>query len=129
MKKLINGILEFQHRLQPKDRETFAKLALGQSPDALFIGCSDSRVAVNVFASTDPGDLFVVRNVGNLVPQCGSNGLSMNDQSAPAAIEFALNIMRASLALLGRERANFEGCGRILVYSEIFQEKNKIKIV
>ncbi len=74
MKKLINGIIEFRKNLLPAQRENFARLALGQSPDALFIGCSDSRVAVNVFASTDPGYLFVVRNLGNLVPSCGSDG-------------------------------------------------------
>ena len=44
---------------------------MGQKPDALFIACSDSRMAINVFASTDPGDLFVVRNVGNLASNCG----------------------------------------------------------
>ncbi len=89
MEKLINGILEFQKNLKPSDRENFAKLALGQSPDALFVGCSDSRVAVNVFASTNPGDLFVVRNVGNLVPPCEVNGTAAIESEA-AAIEFAI---------------------------------------
>ncbi|NUM89438.1 MAG: carbonic anhydrase [Bdellovibrionales bacterium] len=90
MKKLINGIMDFRRGLTPERQETFARLALGQSPDALFIGCSDSRVAVNVFASTDPGDLFVVRNVGNMVPPCGVDGQSTADESEAAAIEFAL---------------------------------------
>lgn len=90
MKKLVDGILAFREKLHPQYRQTFARLALGQSPDALFIGCSDSRVAVNVFASTDPGDLFVIRNVGNMVPECGCDGHSSADESEAAAIEFAL---------------------------------------
>ena len=68
MKKLIQGIMEFRRTRREAMRETFAKLALGQNPDCLFIACSDSRVAANVFASTDPGDLFVVRNLGNIMP-------------------------------------------------------------
>lgn len=68
MKKLIRGILHFRQTRRAGLADTFAKLALGQQPDALFIACSDSRMAVNVFASSDPGDLFVVRNIGNLVP-------------------------------------------------------------
>jgi len=68
MKKLIQGIVDFREKLQPSVRETFARLALGQSPDALLIACSDSRVVPNLFASTDPGDVFVIRNVGNLIP-------------------------------------------------------------
>ncbi len=71
MKKLIEGIKDFRKRILPSSREKFAQLAKGQSPDVLFIACSDSRVAPNWFASTDPGDLFVVRNVGNLVPPAG----------------------------------------------------------
>lgn len=96
MKKLIRGIVEFRKNLQPSYRETFAHLALGQRPDALFIGCSDSRVAVNVFASTDPGDLFVIRNVGNLVPPCGVDGQSTADESEAAAIEFSLGTLNVS---------------------------------
>ncbi len=90
MKKLIQGIVDFRKNLTEESRELFAKLALGQKPDSLFIACSDSRVVPNLFASTNPGDLFVLRNVGNLVPPASSE-----DASASAAIEFsvfALNI-------------------------------------
>lgn len=97
MKKLVQGIVEFQKNVRPGYRETFARLALGQSPDSLFIACSDSRVAPNLFASTDPGDLFVIRNVGNLVPPCGGpDGLSSADESEAAAIEFALSNLGVS---------------------------------
>lgn len=90
MQKLINGIREFRRNVQPAYRAKFAHLALSQAPDTLFIACSDSRVVPNLFASTDPGDLFVVRNVGNLVPPCGVGGRTSLDRSAPAAIEFAV---------------------------------------
>lgn len=90
MRKLVRGIVDFRNNVRPRTRATFARLALGQSPDALFIACSDSRVAVNVFASTEPGDLFVVRNVGNIVAPAAPDGLSIADDSEAAAIEFAL---------------------------------------
>lgn len=90
MKKLVQGIVEFRKNLLPSYREKFARLALGQSPDTLFIACSDSRVAPNAFASTDPGDMFVIRNVGNLIPCCTEDGHSSADESEAAAIEFAI---------------------------------------
>ncbi len=90
MRKLIQGIVEFRRNVQPDYREKFARLALGQAPDALFIACSDSRVVPNTFASADPGDLFVIRNVGNLVAPAGADGLSRSEASEAAAIEFAL---------------------------------------
>src|SRR4051812_40289676 len=96
MKKLIHGIVDFRQRALPGYREHFARLALGQKPDALFIACSDSRVAPNVFASSDPGDLFMVRNVGNLIPPCGECGVSDGDQSEMAAIEFTLSNLTVS---------------------------------
>lgn len=95
MKKLLKGIVDFRNRVRPAMRESFAKLALGQSPDALLIACSDSRVVPNLFASTEPGDLFVIRNIGNIIAPCGADGLSMADESEAAAIEFsalALNV-------------------------------------
>jgi carbonic anhydrase len=90
MKKLIRGIIQFRESRRQGLAETFGKLALGQKPDALFIACSDSRMAVNVFASTDPGDLFVVRNVGNLVPPYNH---PVADAVA-AAVDFAVDHLR-----------------------------------
>lgn len=90
MKKLIQGIIDFRKHRLADYREKFSNLALGQSPDTLFIACSDSRVVPNLFASTDPGDLFVIRNVGNLIPPCDSEGRSGGENSAWAAIEFSI---------------------------------------
>jgi len=66
-------------------------MATKQPPDALFFACSDSRVVPNLFASTNPGNLFVVRNVGNMCPPCNGNGISVSDESEIAAIEFGIN--------------------------------------
>lgn len=96
MKKLIQGIIDFRKHGISDYREKFSKLALGQSPDTLFIACSDSRVVPNLFASTDPGDLFVIRNVGNLVPPCNADGNSEGDKSEWAAIEFSIHQLHVS---------------------------------
>lgn len=90
MKRLLQGIAHFHKNVRPTVRETFAKLALGQKPDCLFIACSDSRVVPNLFASSDPGDLFVIRNPGNIVAPCDADGKSQADESEAGAIEFAL---------------------------------------
>lgn len=87
MKKLIQGLVDFRRHTLPAYRLTFAKLAKSQNPDCLFIACSDSRVVPNLFASTNPGDLFVVRNVGNLVP---THATASRDQSVSSALEFSV---------------------------------------
>src|SRR3990172_9606503 len=92
MKKLIRGIVDFRKNVRPGVKDTFARLALGQRPDTLFIACSDSRVVPNLFASSDPGDLFVVRNVGNLIPSCGPGGSAAEDSEA-AAVDFGLQAL------------------------------------
>jgi carbonic anhydrase len=93
MRKLVQGIVDFRRKRRPDYAETFSRLALRQKPDALYIACSDSRVQANVFASTEPGDLFVVRNPGNLVSPAGPDGRSVADESEAAAIEFALDVL------------------------------------
>ena len=90
MIKLIKGIIDFRKTTQESYREAFGRLATGQAPDSLFIACSDSRVVPNTFASTNPGDLFVIRNVGNLIPPSDFDGHSSSDESEAAAIEFAI---------------------------------------
>lgn len=93
MQKLLRGIVEFRETQLPAYRERFAHLATGQKPDSLFIACSDSRVVPNLFASTDPGQLFVMRNVGNLMPEASGSGHSIADESEAAAIEFSLGAL------------------------------------
>jgi carbonic anhydrase len=68
MLKLVQGILEFRKLHLSDYRNRFSHLAMGQKPDSLFITCSDSRVVPNLFTSTHPGHLFVLRNAGNIVP-------------------------------------------------------------
>lgn len=98
MKKLIRGIQQFRKQSLAEYRDKYANLVHGQNPDTLFIACCDSRVVPNVFASTDPGDLFVLRNVGNLVPphQERLNSNEIEDASVAATIEFALLCLNVS---------------------------------
>jgi len=65
---LINGVVRFRETTLPDQREELGSLATGQKPDALFVACSDSRVVPNLFASTNPGKLFVIRNAGAFMP-------------------------------------------------------------
>jgi carbonic anhydrase len=90
VRKLVEGIVRFRRERREGYKEQFAHLALDQSPDTLLVCCSDSRVAPNVFASTDPGDMFVVRNVGNIVPTAASSGAPAAAGTA-AAVEFAVD--------------------------------------
>ena len=85
MQKLIQGIHDFQANLFSSQREMFERLADGQHPQALFITCSDSRIDPNLITQTEPGELFIIRNAGNLVPPFGAaNG------GEAATIEFAI---------------------------------------
>jgi len=94
--KLLTGIVDFHERLRPKYAERFRELAFGQSPDTLFITCSDSRVVPNLLASSHPGDLFTMRNVGNLIPPATGDGLSTGDVSEASAIEYAVLVLGVS---------------------------------
>lgn len=85
MQKLVHGIHRFQSQIVQPNQDFFERLAGEQSPMALFITCSDSRVNPNLLTQTDPGELFVVRNVGNIIPP---EGTSNNGEAA--AIEFAI---------------------------------------
>jgi carbonic anhydrase len=88
MQKLVKGIHSFQRGFFAKNRKLFEKLANeGQNPETLFITCSDSRVVPNLITGAAPGDLFIVRNVGNVVP-----GLALPGGTA-AAIEYATEVL------------------------------------
>src|SRR3990167_4464978 len=93
MKKLVDGIINFRQHFVADYREKFAMLAHAQNPDTLFIACCDSRVVPNTFASTDPGDLFVLRNIGNLICPYHSHQTEEIDESTAAAIEFSIDTL------------------------------------
>ncbi len=72
MTRLIRGALDFQRRIFGGKRSLFGRLAGGQKPPALFVTCSDSRINPNLLTQTEPGELFILRNAGNLVPPHGA---------------------------------------------------------
>jgi carbonic anhydrase len=69
---LVRGLEEFKHSYVAKHHELFEELSHGQKPRVLFITCADSRVAPNLLTQTDLGELFVMRNAGNIIPPFGA---------------------------------------------------------
>lgn len=69
--RLFDGVREFRDNVFPERREQFEELAKGQNPRILFITCADSRVVPEMITQTEPGELFVCRNIGNIVPAYG----------------------------------------------------------
>ena len=82
---LLDGVDDFTHHVFPGNKELFRSLAHNQAPHTLFIACADSRVSPELITQTRPGELFVCRNIGNIVPAYGEmlGGVS-------AVVEFAV---------------------------------------
>src|SRR6202161_4066973 len=87
--KILGGISHFQKHVYPKHQDLFEKLALGQRPEALFITCADSRIDPCLLTQTKPGELFICRVIGNIVPPYPDavGGVS-------ATIEYAVGVLR-----------------------------------
>src|SRR4051812_15612464 len=89
MHRLIPGIRKFRKSVFPARQAQFEQLASGQNPSSLFITCSDSRIVPELLTQTSPGELFVLRNAGNLVSPC--NGALSGEA---ATIEYALRVLQ-----------------------------------
>jgi carbonic anhydrase len=86
--RILRGLSQFQRDIYPKHRELFQRLALGQRPHALFITCADSRIDPCLLTQTKPGELFICRVIGNIVPPYPDavGGVS-------ATIEYAVGVL------------------------------------
>jgi len=91
LNRLIDGVRRFQQQAFPQRSELFQELASGQEPHTLFITCADSRISPGLITQTQPGELFVCRNIGNVVPAYGEmmGGVS-------AVVEFACTALNVS---------------------------------
>lgn len=88
MKKLLHGLHKFQSEIHPSRKLFFEELAKGQNPDAIFITCSDSRVDPSLITQTQPGQLFTIRNAGNIVPPAGEGS------GEEASIEYGIDVLK-----------------------------------
>jgi carbonic anhydrase len=95
MRRLLSGYARFRREIFPAQKERFSDLSTGQDPDVLCITCADSRIVPNLITQTGAGELFVVRNVGNIVPPHGefTGGVS-------SAIEYAVTVLNVSHILI-----------------------------
>jgi carbonic anhydrase len=89
MPRFAEGVLRFQDEVFPEKKSLFERLSQGQQPEALFFTCSDSRIETAMITQTDPGELFVCRNAGNIVPPHTNQTGAMT-----ASLEFAMAVLK-----------------------------------
>lgn len=89
MPRFAEGVLRFQDEVFPEKKSLFERLSQGQQPEALFFTCSDSRIETAMITQTDPGELFVCRNAGNIVPPHSNQTGAMT-----ASLEFAMAVLK-----------------------------------
>ncbi|GAA1779654.1 SulP family inorganic anion transporter [Streptomonospora arabica] len=111
---LLSGAREYHASTAGRMRSLMSRLAQRQRPKALFITCADSRVVPNLITASGPGDLFTLRNIGNLVPRRGSGS---GDDSVGAAVEYAVTVLEVPSVVVcghsncGAMKALLEGPG------------------
>jgi carbonic anhydrase len=92
LRPLMIGVREYHRRSAPLMRPVFEELAGLQKPHGLFLTCADSRIVPNMITSSGPGDLFTVRNVGNLVP--------VGDDGIEASVHYAVEVLKVPMLMV-----------------------------
>ena len=120
MKKLISGIREFQSSYVPSRKSLMKELSKGQHPRVLFIACSDSRVDPAIITQSDIGDLFVIRNAGNIIPPYeATNG------GEGATIEYAIEALGIDQVII----CGHTSCGAMKGLLKIGELEEKMPLV
>jgi carbonic anhydrase len=88
IKRIISGLNDFQQNYFKAHQDLFQRLSHGQTPEILFITCCDSRIAPNLLTQTEPGEIFIIRNMGNIIPPYGTS-----NSSEGAGIEYAVQAL------------------------------------
>jgi carbonic anhydrase len=89
MEKVLKGLVRFQKEVFAKKKKLFVSLSKQQNPSVLFVTCSDSRIDPSLLTQTDPGDIFIIRNAGNLIPTYGAA-----IGGSTATIEYGVSVLQ-----------------------------------
>ncbi len=119
MNRLYKGIHKFQESYFKKEEEFFQRLSHEQKPDILFITCADSRVDPNLVTQSNPGEIFIVRNMGNIVPP---QDAIKDKNSVAAALEYAiLNLKVTDIIVCGHSN-----CGAM---NMLYEDEQKLSLM
>ena len=115
---IIEGIVKFKKEDFERDKEFFQGLKEGQKPHTFYVGCSDSRVVPNLITKTLPGELFVVRNIANVVPPAGKNEGTL--KCTASILEYAVNYLEVKNVVV----CGHSNCGGL---KALFYPKEKLE--
>ena len=117
MNKLIDGAINFRQDFFEEHRKLYHNLQSSQNPHTLFITCSDSRVLPDLITSSMPGELFIVRNIANMVPSFSNSDEYL---TVPSAIEYAVNVLKVkNIIVCGH--SNCGGIGALYKSPEVMK--------
>ena len=112
MNRLIQGFEQFRKEVFPSQRALFRKLAEGQSPSTMFITCADSRVVPSLILQSEPGDIFISRAVGNIVPPFGETPGGIT-----STLEYAVEVLKVRHVII----CGHSDCGAL---KAVLEKKN-----
>jgi len=120
MDKVLKGLVTFQKEVFAKKKTLFASLSKQQRPSVLFITCSDSRIDPSLLTQTDPGELFIIRNAGNLIPTYGAA-----IGGSTATIEYGVSVLQVKDIIV----CGHTDCGamKALLHPEKLEELPAVK--
>ncbi|MGP1450833.1 MAG: carbonic anhydrase [Wolinella sp.] len=123
MQSLLDGVVKFREEDFKEHKELFESLGSKQEPHTLFIGCADSRVVPNLITNTLPGELFVVRNIANVVPPYRT---AQDYLATTSAVEYALNVLNVKNVIICGH-SNCGGCSALYLEDSALNKTPHVK--